>query len=126
MAWYGHSMTYSQTKEYYLLKFKLHISDYEIDKINNKIRNASSCKKIVSIYVNAGEMPNQKVIAKHVCSMWQFMFTVDYNKIALASMELFQCWINQKKTYIDDEDLVDNLERIIAYCENLDSGRAKL
>jgi hypothetical protein len=126
MAWYGHSMTYSQTKEYYLLKFKLHISDGEIHKINNKIRNASSCQKFVSIYANAREMPNQKVIVKHVCSMWQFMFMVDYNKIAIASMELFHYWINNNKMFVSDEDLVDNLERIIAYCENLSLGRAQL
>jgi hypothetical protein len=119
-------MTYFQTKEYYISKFKLHFSDVEIEKINNKIRNASSCEKFVSIYVNANEMPNQKVIVKHVCSMWQFMFIVDYNKIAIASMELFHYWVIRKKTFNSDEDLVDNLERIIAYCENLASGRAKL
>lgn len=119
-------MTYSKTKEHYLLKYNEHISKDEIDKIKFKIRDASSCQKFVTIYVNASQMPNQKVIVKHVCSMWQFMFTVDYDKIAIASMELFQCWINQKKIVVSDEELVDNLERINAYCENLSSGRAQL
>lgn len=72
-------------------------------------------------------MPTAEVIVKQICNARAFMFVFNYNKISVASLILFDWWVeevNSSKMIASDFELENTLDNIMIYCDRLASGRA--
>jgi hypothetical protein len=124
--WYGHNLPYTTVSKAYISKARYAVGN-KADEIKNKIAGSNSVTSLLNQSVKWGHIPNQKQFVESVQSMFYFLFK-SHAAVALGSLYAMERWnaeINSKHKLADDLTLVDTIERLTAFCENIASGSAK-
>jgi hypothetical protein len=120
-------MSYQQKKYYYLNAYKAFLSEQDFIKLNMKVTESEIIKKFIfKCRTEYNSLPTAEVIVKQICNARAFMFVFNYNKISVASLILFDWWVqevNTSKKIASDYELENTLDNIMIYCSRLASGK---
>lgn len=125
--WYGHNLPYSQVEPEYIRRARYAVGEAKADEVKAKIASSSTVNKFLQQTIQLRRIPNQKEIVTSVQSIFYFLFK-SHATVALASLYVLERWnkeVNAKHYLADDETLVDTIERLMAFCENVSNGTAK-
>jgi tetratricopeptide (TPR) repeat protein len=117
---------YKLRRDQYFLTYRALLTDNEFQKVINKVHSSESFKKFIDSCKEKKLLPQQDDFLKAVCISKAFMFVINYNKIDVACIELFDIWvkeINMKYNIVHDESLIYFLEGILKKSYDLAQGK---
>ena len=120
-------MSYQEKKNYYINVYKGFLSEQDFIKVNMKVTESDIIKKFMfKCRTQYNTLPTAEVIVKQICNARAFIFVFNYNKISVASLLLFDWWVqevNKSKKIASDYELENTLDNIMIYCSRLASGK---
>ena len=124
--WYGHNLTYALAEAKHIQRGRT-LNPEKADEIKAKIAGSKSVNSLLHQSIGWEHIPNQKQFVRSVQEMFYFLFK-NHSAVTLGSLYAMQRWnieINSVYHFANDETLVDTIERLIAFCINIENGTAK-